>query len=226
MRRVLALACILAGCGTDDPCAASKGSCVTVHVTSPTIARIDELQLDVLYGTYHATVSDPVKKPVALPVQAAVELALPGTLAVSIDAGGLLGGTLLGTGTGKLTVMEGEHASLDIVIVPQQACVAGSRYCGGDKVAGDPSTLYECVANGVPKAHGVCPGACVIRTASDDECAAVGGPCTSGGLYCGGDKLTGDPSSLYQCTSGAPTFVMACENGCVINPSPTKDACR
>lgn len=226
MNRVVALACLLAGCGSDDPCARSKGSCVTLQVTSPTIARIDQLQLDVLYGTYHSTVADPATKPVALPAQAAVELALPGTLDVSIDVAGLLGGTLLGTGTGKLTVQEGEHAGLDIVLVPQQPCVAGSRYCGGDKVAGDPNTVYECVANAVPKAHGECPGACVVRTGQDDECAAVGGICSNGGVYCGGDRVAGDPAALYTCNAGSGTFLMACANGCVVNAAPYKDACR
>lgn len=226
MSRALALACLLAGCGSDDPCAASKGSCVTVQVTSPTIARIDQLQLDVLYSTYHGTVADPANKPVSLPAQAAVELALPGTLDVSIDAAGLLGGTVLGEGTGKLTVQEGEHAHLDIVLVVQPSCVAGSRYCGGDKLAGDPNTVYECVANSVPHAHGVCPGACVVRTGQDDECAAAGGTCTNGGIYCGGDHVAGDPASLYTCQNGVGTFMMACANGCVVNAAPYKDACR
>jgi hypothetical protein len=66
----------------------------------------------------------------------------------------------------------------------------------------------------------------VLRTNSDDECAAVGGPCAAGGTYCGGDQLAGDPASLYQCMNGTGTFVMKCVNGCAVNPAPNKDACR
>ena len=228
MRVAVAITCAaLAACGgDDDPCAASKGTCVTLHVSSPTIASIDALQLDVLYGSFHSTVTDKGGGTVTLPVETAVELAVPGDVMPSIVAAGKRGGMVLGTGWGKVAVAAGAHASLDIVLVPQVACVAGSRYCGGDKVAGDPDTVYECVAGGAPTAHGACPGACVLRTGSDDECAAVGGPCSQGGTYCGGDKLAGDPGSLYQCTNGSGTFVMRCMNGCVINASPYQDACR
>jgi hypothetical protein len=228
MRVVAALTCAaFAACGgDDDPCAAAKGTCVALHVSSPTVTRIDALELDVLYGAYHSTVTDPGAGTMALPVAAAVELAVPGDVTPSIVVAGILQGTVLATGWGKVAVAEGAHASLSIVLVPQVACIAGSRYCGGDKVAGDPDTVYECVAGGVPSAHGTCPGACVLRTGSDDECAAVGGPCSQGGVYCGGDKLAGDPGSLYQCANGAGTFLMRCTNGCVVNPSPTSDACR
>src|SRR5512133_3587516 len=51
--RIVVLA-VLAACGSDDPCAGIKDTCVALHVTSPTVARIDELDLDLLYGTQHA----------------------------------------------------------------------------------------------------------------------------------------------------------------------------
>jgi hypothetical protein len=228
MRAVAAITCAaLAACGgDDDPCAASKGTCVTLHVSSPTIAKLDALELDVLYGPYHSTVTDKGGGTAALPIETAVELAVPGDVTPSIVAAGTLGGMVLGTGWGTVAVAAGAHASLSIELVPQVACVAGSRYCGGDKVAGDPDAIYECIAGGVPSAHGVCPGACVLRTGSDDECAAVGGACTQGGVYCGGDKVAGDPGSLYQCANGSGTFVMRCTNGCVVNAAPNKDACR
>lgn len=228
MRVVAAITCAaLAACGgDDDPCAASKGTCVTLHVSSPTVARIDALDLDVLYGIYHARVTDQGAGTMSLPVAAAVELAVPGDVTPSIVAAGTLGGTVQGTGWGTVAVAAGAHASLSIVLVPQVACIAGSRYCGGDKVAGDTGTVYECVAGSAPSAHGACPGACVLRTGSDDECAAVGGPCSQGGVYCGGDQLAGDPGSLYTCANGSGTFLMRCTNGCAVNPPPTKDACR
>ncbi|MEO6775569.1 MAG: hypothetical protein ABI467_21590 [Kofleriaceae bacterium] len=228
MRLGVVMTCAaLAACGgDDDPCAASNGTCVTLHVSSPTVTQIDALELDVLYGSYHSTVTDASGGTVALPVTTAIELAVTGDVTPSIVAAGKLGGRVLGTGWAKVDVAAGAHASLGIVLVPQVACIAGSRYCGGDKVAGDPDTVYECVAGGVPSAHGACPGPCVLRTADDDECGAVGNPCTDGGLYCGGDQLAGDPSSLYKCASGSGTFVMQCTNGCAINAPPNKDACR
>lgn len=228
MRAAAAITCAaLAACGgSDDPCAAARGTCVALQVSSPTLARIDALELDVLYGAYHSRVTDPGAGTMALPVAVAVELAVPGDVTPSVVVAGMLDGAVGGAGWGKVAVAAGAHASLSIELVPQVACVAGSRYCGGDKVAGDPGSVYECVAGGVPSAHGACPGACVLRTGSDDECAAVGGPCSQGGLYCGGDELAGDPGSLYQCANGAGTFVMRCPNGCAVNPPPTKDACR
>ncbi|MEO8843101.1 MAG: hypothetical protein ABI704_16115 [Kofleriaceae bacterium] len=228
MRLVVVMTCAaLAACGgDDDPCAASKGTCVTLHVSSPTVARIDALELDILYGTHHSTVTDDGVGTVALPLTTAIELAVEGDVTPSIVAAGMLGGMVLGTGWGKVDVAADTHASVEIVLVPQIACLGGSRYCGGDKISGDPDTVYECVANGVPSAHGACPGPCVLRTGQDDECAAVDGPCAEGGLYCGGDQLTGDPGSLYQCANGVGTFVMQCANGCAINAAPSKDACR
>jgi hypothetical protein len=67
----------------------------------------------------------------------------------------------------------------------------------------------------------------LIRPAANgDTCAGVGGTCVETGLYCGGDKVDGDPSSLYRCTSGAGAFVMECANGCVIGSPGHDDACR
>ncbi len=228
MRLAIAMTCAtLAACGgSDDPCAASKGTCVTLRVSSPTVARIDALDLDVSFGIHHSTVTDDGAGTVDLPITTAVELAVAGALTPSIVVAGTLGGMVLGTGWGKVEVAEGAHASLQIVLVPEVACVPGSRYCGGDKVAGDPDGVYECVSGGAPSAHGACPGPCVLRTGADDECAAVNGPCAEGGVYCGGDQLAGDPSSLYKCVSGSGTFVMRCTNGCAINAPPSKDACR
>ena len=52
-----------------------------------------------------------------------------------------------------------------------------------------------------------------------------GSSCFAGGLYCGGDKITGSSSTLYRCTgTGDPTVVKHCANGCRIN-SGTDDSC-
>ena len=53
-----------------------------------------------------------------------------------------------------------------------------------------------------------------------------GSTCFVGGLYCGGDKVSGSSSTLYRCTgTGDPTVVRHCANGCRVN-SGTDDSCR
>ena len=53
-----------------------------------------------------------------------------------------------------------------------------------------------------------------------------GSSCFVGGLYCGGDKISGSSSSLYRCTgTGAPTLVKKCANGCRINAG-NDDSCK
>jgi hypothetical protein len=60
---------------------------------------------------------------------------------------------------------------------------------------------------------------------SDDRCRGAGG-CVAGSLYCGGDKVSGDPSTLYRCTGGsAGTVVEACARGCSVNAG-ANDSCR
>lgn len=54
----------------------------------------------------------------------------------------------------------------------------------------------------------------------------AGGGCYPGGFYCGGDKLVGDPQTLYKCkASGAPELVQKCARGCTVNPPGRDDAC-
>jgi hypothetical protein len=53
-----------------------------------------------------------------------------------------------------------------------------------------------------------------------------GSSCFAGGLYCGGDKVSGDKNTLFRCTgTGAPTVVRHCASGCVVHTG-TDDACR
>lgn len=49
-------------------------------------------------------------------------------------------------------------------------CVVGGTYCGGDKVTGDPKTLYECQGPGEPKVVQVCPFGCSVNSGKDDDC--------------------------------------------------------
>lgn len=228
-RTVAALALALAGCGADDPCADVAGTCLTLQVESATVATIDQLEVDLLYGDRHATTTTQTGGGgVALPLTTAIVLDVPGTTAlrVGVVAAGKLGGAVQGTGAGVATLAPGAHGTLTLELAPPAGCEAGGLYCGGDKLAGDPQTLYQCNGGGVPLARGRCPGACEVRPTTDDTCAGVGGTCVDGGRYCGGDKLDGDPQTLYTCQAGVGTSPVVCADGCVVGPPGTDDACR
>jgi muramidase (phage lysozyme) len=105
------------------------------------------------------------------------------------------------------------------------SCTKGGAYCGGDKVSGDSSTLYRCEGPGTPSVIAHCAAGCQVMSGTDDVCRGSGG-CDSGGFYCGGDKVTGDPNTLYRCTGGSSgTVSQHCANGCSVN-SGRDDSCR
>lgn len=216
---------VLASCTTGDPCDAIAGACVTLHVTSANVTAIDHLELDLVWGDQHATITTaPSSGTTELPLVTAVAIADPAAR-LGIVGAGKLSGTVLGTGAATAMLANTAHVSVDLVLAAPQMCVAGSRYCGGDKLAGAPDTLYECNGGGVPLARGVCTAGCISRPTLDDACVADSGPCIDGSLYCGGDKLDGDPQTVYRCASGAGTAVMTCMLGCVVNPG-NDDGCR
>jgi hypothetical protein len=104
-------------------------------------------------------------------------------------------------------------------------CVAGSNYCGGDKVKGDSNTLYRCNADGSGTLLRKCGGGCRINIGNDDTCKAAPS-CVVGGTYCGGDKVDGDPNTLYRCQGqGKTSVVQKCANGCLV-AAGTDDRCK
>ncbi len=120
------------------------------------------------------------------------------------------------------TVRSGQD---DVCAGGSSRCVAGGTYCGGDKVTGDPDTLYRCNAKGSPTVVQHCPGSCLVRPGQDDVCDSGSNNCVVGGLYCGGDKVTGDANTLYRCTgTSAPTVVQRCSGACLVHPGKD-DAC-
>lgn len=50
------------------------------------------------------------------------------------------------------------------------------------------------------------------------------GDCVVGGLYCGGDKVSGDSDTLFKCTADGRTKVRSCAHGCEVQ-SGKDDAC-
>jgi hypothetical protein len=227
MTRSLVLLLGLAACGSDDPCEGLT-TCIQVDVSSDTVERIDHLELDIQYGEHHAatTTTPSGGGTVDLPLSTAVEFDTTTPLEVGIVAAGKLSGNVLGTGAASTTIEPDARTTLRIVLGPVADCQNGGRYCGGDSLAGDPDTVYTCNTGGAPVSRGKCLGTCRTRPGADDICVAANGPCIEGGLYCGGDKVDGDPSTLYRCTGGVGVVVKECAKGCVIAPSMHDDDCR
>lgn len=230
MRRALLVLLVACGDGeAGDPCDGVAGTCIAVRVTSPAIAAIDLLELDVLHGDRHGTTSTTPEGGGSATLPLATKIVLADVTAVTpvgVVAAGKLGGNVLGTGAASTSVAPGERAAIEIVLAEPVACVAGGLYCGGDKVAGDPDTLYQCNGGGVPLARGRCTYGCLVRPTDDDACS--GGPmtCIDGGFYCGGNEVDGDPQTRYRCSGGVGTAPMPCANGCVIAPAGEDDDCR
>ncbi|HWM86816.1 MAG TPA: hypothetical protein VNO33_13280 [Kofleriaceae bacterium] len=227
-------ALVLSACsdGSPDPCADIAGTCLALRIDSEQGGEIDELELDLLYGDLHATTSTQADGggAVSLPVLTAVDLDLAdlaegASLAVGVVAAGKLDGSVLGAGAGSAVVRDGERADLDLELAPLEGCTDGEHYCGGNTLPGDPDTVYACNAGGVPLARGVCTAGCIVRPDGSDVCAADDAPCVDGGFYCGGDKLEGDPQTLYVCAAAGPEVREVCPDGCLVRPG-VDDACR
>jgi hypothetical protein len=227
-RRALAasLVALLAACSDDDPCGGAL-TCLRVDIESATVDVIDQLELDVVYEAFHDTTTIGPTGPASLPLATAVilDVANAPTIHVGVVAAGKLGGALLGTGAASTIVDAGHHARVRIVLAPVELCVAGALYCGDHMLAGDPETLYRCNSGGVPTARGArCAYGCIFQTGKDDACR--GGPlCQDGGRYCGGDKVDGDPKTLYVCMTRVGTMPTECPSGCVVRPG-SDDICR
>ena len=241
MRRALVSCLPLAAlaCSAVDPCAGVSGACLAVHVSSSALRQLDALDVAVTVGAVHGTATTARSGPTALPAVTAIELGasivMPTNIRVALSAE--RGGAVVATGSAATTIAPGEHASVDVRLgaavdagaPPDLAgpdCVPGGFYCGGDKLDGDPGTLYRCDAPAPPTLRGVCSAGCIVRPGLDDECRGAGGTCTAGGFYCGGDKLDGDPQTLYKCqANGSGTVAKSCPNGCQVNPG-TDDTCK
>lgn len=224
----LALAAFTTACdATVDPCADATETCLAVTVTSAAIDQIDQLELDLLYGDLHDSLTTQLDGATRLPVALAIRLAVtrPGPEPLALVIAGKLAGGVLGTGAASPELPPGGHAAVSIELAPPQDCTPDSFYCGGDKIAGDPGVLYVCNGGGVPFARGRCQRECVVNPDNDDACRAVGGPCTENAFYCGGNELDGDPQSLYQCIAGVARNRRDCPNGCLLRPGQN-DACR
>jgi hypothetical protein len=64
------------------------------------------------------------------------------------------------------------------------------------------------------------------QTPNDGQTVGTTEPCVPGGEYCGGDKVMGNPDTLYTCNDDASsaTPVEKCAAGCLVTPG-RNDAC-
>lgn len=107
---------------------------------------------------------------------------------------------------------------------PPPMCTVGRYYCGGHVVSGNSDSLYRCTGGTSGTDVGTCSDGCQVNQGTDDVCRGAGG-CVNGGLYCGGDKVTGNPLWLYSCSGGSTGSLNAmCQNGCTINAG-ANDSC-
>jgi len=104
-------------------------------------------------------------------------------------------------------------------------------YCGGDYVSGDPSTLYRCSGGNLSVEQSCDSGCQVMPSGQNDQCAAPppsgNGACAGyyDGLYCGGDYIPGDSSTLYRCSGGSLSVDQICAGGCEVMADGTNDRC-
>ncbi len=100
-------------------------------------------------------------------------------------------------------------------------CEVGGLYCGGDKLSGSSSTLYECTQNGKSEVR-ACQHGCEVRSGKDDACK-----CTPDSFYCGGDVVDGSANTLYKCgADGVSTTVhQQCAKGCAVHAG-NDDSCK
>lgn len=173
---LLFAAATLAGCGAPDPCDAVSGACLAVYVDrSPMISSIDLLDLDLTFGAHtgHSILGAPNGPVLALP--AVTSIALPTLDAspepITLSAVAHLGARVIGVARTSTTLTTGEHGAVHLALQAVSGdCLGGGLYCGGDKLAGLPDSLYRCVAGGTPSLFMSCPNGCRVEINTDDGC--------------------------------------------------------
>jgi hypothetical protein len=108
---------------------------------------------------------------------------------------------------------------------PSSPCqgVDDGFYCGNDGVPGDPNTLYQCTGGNLA-GQTACANNCQSNPGDqDDSCGCAG---LDDGNYCGGDDVTGDASTLYQCSGGSLSVLQVCANGCAVESGAEDDQCN
>jgi hypothetical protein len=167
----------LAACQQPDPCG-NGATCMNLVIDSLEVKRIDQLELDVVYGGHHGTTTlGTVGDAFGLPISIPLTLDLPASplIDVRVIAAGKLGGTVLGLGGESATVQQGTQASALVLMEPFDPCVEGELYCGLNLnvLGADNEALYRCTG-GVPIFSMRCSSGCNSSQGSHGQC--VGGP--------------------------------------------------
>jgi len=225
---VAGAAAVLAAChlGPEDRCGAAT-TCVNVEVNGYPFKEIDQLTFDVVYGTRHANTTIDAGGAISLPTSVPLTFALtdPALIDVELIAAGKLGGRVLGADARSIQLQLGDQISATLLLFSIRACTEGAVYCGGTgDIIAESQTLYRCTG-GLPVYYARCAEACSPHFTDHGECVGLG-LCSDGGHYCGGNKLDGDPSTLYVCKDFDATAPVLCPSGCVIRGGDGSDACR
>lgn len=97
-------------------------------------------------------------------------------------------------------------------------------YCGGNHIAGDPASLYQCTAGQISLIESCEAGCFRAPTGEPDACNTE---CPLGdGLYCGGNHIGGQEGTLYRCEGGEITAEEQCASGCFEAPPGQPDRCN
>jgi hypothetical protein len=208
---------LLGACSSSpDPCG-DAATCVRVDVDSFTIETIDQLELDLVYRSVHATttIGDPGSA-LNLPVSTAIVLDLSGALIdLDVVAAGRLDGAVLGAAAASAMVQQGQRTSITLHLTPFNRCFEGELYCGGvSPILADFLSLYRCT-NGVPLHYARCSSGCTPYQRTNGVCAGTG-ICRDGGRYCGGHVLDGDPFTLYVCEDLRGIEPRKCAGACLV----------
>ena len=201
-----------------EPCAGTQ-TCLRLNVDGFLIGSIDQLELDVVIGgTTHSTVTTGTRgEPISLPTSTSITLAIPvPLLSVDLIAAGRRDGKVLGLDGASVMVLGGNQQSIDLELTEQATCMEGHLDCGyAVDVRAQANWLYRCTDQ-VPLFSARCLHACTGGFGPSAACFDTG--CTENGHYCGGNKLEGDPNSLYFCVDGrAGSSSSRCAHNCVIS---------
>ena len=219
---------LLAAChfGPEDRCQGGT-TCVDLEVDGYPFNEIDQLTFDVVYGTRHANTTIDAGGAISLPTSVPLTFALtdPTPIDVSLIAAGRLGGHVLGADARTIRLQLGDHTSITLLLSHVLPCTEGAVYCGGTgDIQAEIRTLYRCTG-GLPVYYAQCTSACSPHFTEHGECIGLA-LCTDGGHYCGGNKLDGDPNTLYVCKDFDATAPRQCPNGCTVSAADGADACK
>ncbi|MGH9889311.1 MAG: hypothetical protein ACREBE_27500 [bacterium] len=155
----VSLAATLLGCTSDaDPCGDAQ-TCIRVDVHSVQIETIDQLELDLVYGSVHTTTTTGVRGTLLdLPVSTALILDLPGPLIdIQFVAAARLNGSVLGADFARVTVQSGHQSTAFVELSPIEAASRARSTATGSARSTQTSvrstsatTAYRCTTRDAP----------------------------------------------------------------------------